>query len=567
MSPRSLSPLTSARASRRARRRVLPWVVLPLIMALALSGCSLFGGSDDTPSGAQETAEAQQGPTAWVEAPREEVAAGGTLRLAVTTEPATFNPLLTTAAGTDLPRLLGPTTGSAVRPTADGSFEVDPDYATSVEQTGDDPLTIRVELNEAAVWQDGSPITSADMRSFVAVMTDADAQVASREGWDAIAEVRADGDFAYEVEFERPRSDWPSFVYPRVPESISSDVGAFNDDYTDRALPSNGPFVVAGIDEETGTITQEPNPRWWGEAPRLESVEWRIATAQTQAEAFADDGLDVATLDESGVEAVDEERVQRASGSDWSHITLNAGRGALRDEQVRRAVALALDRQALAAQVAEPLGAEPRVVDSLLRVPGQAGYDAVAEPLDRDVDAAIDQLEEAGYEVDGEQPQATLDGEPLTLSLVIVADGGQVSRRAEAVREQLAEAGITVEIREVAAEDYVADVLVPLDFDLLTFSWPAALYGPAGIEPRFRPITSTQNFTGSSMSRDPWRALGAAADDDAAARLQETLRERAVMVPLALVPRVVAVREGVVNVGASSFETPDWTRVGFRAEE
>lgn len=37
------------------------------------------------------------------------------------------------------------------------------------------------------------------------------------------------------------------------------------------------------------------------------------------------------------------------------------------------------------------------------------------------------------------------------------------------------------------------------------------------------------------------------------------------MVPLAVTPSVVAVREGVVNVGATSFEQPQWTIVGFRA--
>ncbi len=552
--------------SRTARlRRLVP----PVAVLALLAGCSLFGGGEEESASGPETSgdtspERADGTTAWQRAERADVAEGGSLRLAVTAQPATFNPLSRAAFGTDVERLLAPTTGSAMRPGENGEPEVDPDYARSVEVIGQDPLTVRVELNPDAVWQAGTPITSADMRAFVEVMTDPAADVQSRDGWDDVAAVRADGDDAYEVEFETSRSDWAAFVYPRTPASVSRDVKAFNERFTERPLPSNGPFVITDVDAETGTITQERNPRWWGETPRLESLTWRVATAPVQAEAFAAGELDVAVLDASGLEQVEADRVQRASGSQWSHLTLNAGRGPLRDVLVRRAVTLALDRPALAAAVSEPLGAEPRTVDSLVRVPGQAGYDEVAEPYERDVDRARELLADAGYDLDGDR--ATRDGEPLELSLAIAADAPQLTARAEAVADQLAEAGIGVEIREVAADDYVADVLVPLDFDLLTFSWAATPFGPDGTEGRFRPVTSPVNFTGVSMSADPWRAVTADSDVGALAALGEVLRSRAVMVPLALAPQVAAVREGVVNVGASSFETPDWTAVGALAD-
>ena len=40
--------------------------------------------------------------------------------------------------------------------------------------------------------------------------------------------------------------------------------------------------------------------------------------------------------------------MQRAGGARWSHLTLNGGRGPLKDVDVRRAVAAAIDREALA---------------------------------------------------------------------------------------------------------------------------------------------------------------------------------------------------------------------------
>jgi peptide/nickel transport system substrate-binding protein len=41
----------------------------------------------------------------------------------------------------------------------------------------------------------------------------------------------------------------------------------------------------------------------------------------------------------------------------------------------------------------------------------------------------------------------------------------------------------------------------------------------------------------------------------------------AVVVPLSVIPDVVAVKRGLVNYGAATFEQPDFTIVGFRAKK
>lgn len=563
------------RSAHVPRRRLRRGVALAAAATLVLGGCGLFGGDDSPAEQAKETS-ADGEPTAWDRAEVRDVAAGGTLRLAVTTAPTTYNPVRAGAETTEVARLLGPTTGSAVRITADGGWEVDPDYARDVEVVDEEPLTVRVRLNPDARWEGGSPITAADMVAYWKAVdgSDDDYEVASTDGWDDVEDVRPSEDdelFEYEVEFAEPRSDWPLYVYPRLAANVSKDPDVFNDAFADRAVSSNGPFVVTDIDDETGTITQERNPRWWGTTPRLEKIVWRVATAQVQAEAFAADELDVATIDAEAYETVDAERVQRASGDQWSHLTLNAGRGALRDADVRRAVSLAVDRSALAADVADPVGAEPRTADSLLVLPGQAGYDDVAKPWRRDLDEARSLLEKAGYEISGgDQPEATLDGERLTLALPVAGGTPSVAARAKKIAAQLAEIGIAVKLSTVEPEKFTDQVLLPLDFDLLTFSWGPSLLGPESAEARFRPITSLQNFTGVSSDAGPWDAAREALDPadlaKATADLDAALREQSVMVPLAVLPNAVAVREGVVNVGATTFEQPRWTTVGFLAE-
>lgn len=559
-------------SQRRAHPRRTRTVAAAAGSILLVGGCSWFSGDTEQPEGAT-TQQAADTRTAWERADVADVEPGGTLRLAVAEQPTNFNPAHADAAGSEVERLLGPTSGNAVRITADGGWEVDPDYARDVEVVDEDPFTVRVRLNPDAVWQGGTAITARDMTAYWKALRGSDDayQVASSDGWDDIEDVTTDDDpYEYEVEFEDRRPDWPLFVYPRLPANASSKPKTFNTGFVDRPTSSNGPFVVTSVDESTGTITQERNPRWWGEKPRLSKVVWRVAQPAVQAAAFDADELDVATLDAEGYDQVDEDRVQHAGGSQWSHLTVNAGRGALRDVEVRRAVAAALDREALAAAVATPVGAEPSTADSVLVLPGQAGYDEVAEPRKRDLAEARSLLEEAGYEVSGgEAPKATKDGDQLTLTLPVVGGSPSIAARAKSIAGQLAEVGIAVEVRSVEPDAFTADVLVPLDFDLLTFSWGPSLLGAEAARDRFRPITSTSNFTGVSSPAKPWNVARDADDEDAlvdALRdLEADLRKDAVVVPLAVTPSVVAVREGVVNVGATSFEQPQWTTVGFRA--
>ncbi len=331
-------------------------LLLPLLLAVVLGGCT--GGSDrDARPRPSATAEARDGTTAWVRADPSDVRRGGTLRIGLGSLPVTFNPLHADAVGTDVERLVGPTTGQVVRITEDGGWEVDPDHAREVEVVDDDPLTVAVRLNPDAVWDDGTPVTAADMVGTWRALrgTDERYAVASSDGWDAIADVRPGRDrLGYTVRFAERRGDWPLFVSPRLPAQVAASPRAFNRTFRDRPLPSNGPFVTRDVDEDTGTITQEPNPRWWGDPPRLRRIVWRVAEPSVQAEAYAAGELDVATLDTD--RDVPAAQVQRTSGSQWSHLTMNAGRGPLRDVAVRRAVALALDRDALARDVAEPVG-------------------------------------------------------------------------------------------------------------------------------------------------------------------------------------------------------------------
>ncbi len=491
--------------------------------------------------------------------------------MAVASLPRNLNPVQADGVGSSADQLLAPTTGGPVRITEDGGWRVDPDYAESIDVVDRKPLRIRVRLNRDAVWQDGTPITTRDMTAFQRAMSGKvdGLEVASTDGWDDIDKVKRDGRFAYTVTFDRPRADWPLYIYPRLPADISTKPKRFNDGFRSRAVPSNGPFVVDSIDAKTGTIIEKRNPKWWGRAPRLERVVWRIAEPSVQAKAFAADELDAVALSGSTYDSAgDGGTVQQAAGGTWSHLTLNGGRGPLSDVNVRRAIAAAIDRDALAEAAGKLVEAPGRTAGSLILVPGQRDYrDAADATLQPGRDKARALLKEAGYRFrDG---KAVRKGKALTLRLPKPSDTPSSEARIKAIVDDLTAVGITVKTPTVRAPRFFPDTVVPLDFDLVTFTWPASPFPVEAAEKRFRPVDSPQNYTGVAAKRlnRRWAEASAELDDDRRAELIHDLDARllreAVIIPLTVQPDVVVVRDGLVNYGATTFEQPDYTSVGW----
>lgn len=548
-----------------------------------LSGCSLLSGDDDgkqeskakattaTPSKVTELPS-----TAWRAAPRDEIADGGTLRLAASALPANFNPLHADAARSDAATILAPTTGSAIRITEGGGWTVDPDYAESVEVADRDPLTVEVKLNPKAVWAGGTPITSRDMVAFWQAQngSDDDFEVISTDGYDAISAVEpGDDEFSYSVTFKQRTAEWPQYVYPRLPANVSSSPKLFNQAFRDRAISSNGPFVVTSIDAAKGVITQEPNPRWWGQPPKLEKITWNIADPALQAEAYANDELDAVALEDSTYSiAGDTGTVQRAAGVEWSQVTLNGGRGPLADVDVRRAVAHAINREAIAADTAKGLGAPPATLGSVLLVPGQKGYRDSSASIAYDPDAAAKLLADAGY-VAGDDGMLAKDGKPLELTMPVPEDTPANAARAEAIAKDLKAVGITLTQRPVPADAFFEQFIIPLDFDLVTFMRRATPFPITPAKPLYFPLDSAQNYSGIGTARfGPGfdTVVGTLADGlryKRIAKLDEWIFQDVPVVPLAVTPIAVSVRDGLANYGASQFEEPDWTTVGFVSEK
>lgn len=550
-------------ASRGARR-----CAVAALSCLLLTGC--FGGGEDAKKPDDTSRVPEVLPMADLHpADAADVEDGGTLRIGISSFPATFNPVHTDGVNSSAPQILDPTLGSAVRVEQDGSWSLDRDYATSIEVVERDPFTVRVELNKDAVWQGGTAITSDDMVSYVAAMQDDEFAAAAAPVFDDVERVQADGRFAYDVVFDDPTADWPAAVYPLLPKAYTKSADTFNRAMTAKAPSANGPYLVSGIERRTGTITLERNPRWWGRQPKLDSIVWRIGEPDVLASAHRAGELEAAPVTPDNRSALVDAELRSSLGSEWTHLTINGGTGPLADADVRRAVTLAVDIDQVVTATSKRYGAPTVPMDSVVLLPGQVGHRDNART--RDVKQAQKLLAGAGWRRDGEGPLRR-KGRELELTLPVPDTMQGAVQRAETIAENLADVGIEVTVKQVPGATFFERVVIPLDFDLTTFAWQVQPFAVGDAKRLFTPIDSPLNFTGKASKAITGAFDAAVRETDEKKRagrvrkIDQIARAQASIMPLAVVPSVLAVDPGVANFGPIALGDLDWTVVGFAAK-
>lgn len=552
--------------------KALGAVALLSAAAMVFAGCAAGNtapSSTDSPAAALPTVD-------WDAADAGDVQDGGTLNLAVVALPVNYNNSQIDGNDVDTNTLLSPTQGGPLRITTDGGTEVNPDYASSVELTSEDPQVVEIKLNPKAVWEDGTPITVADYEATWKALngTNEAYQVVSTTGWDQIGSVEQGSDeFDVKVTFSSVFADWQSLFGGVLPASVASDPEVFNTGFTAKAMPSSGPYVISNIDATGQVVTLTPNPVWWGEKPKLDTILFKAVSQAQQGSSFANKEIDALYISANAdlyatAKSRDDAEIQATNGLTWTHVTMNAKSGPLSDVNVRKAVASVVNREQIAAAANTPVGVPAVTQGDYIFMNGQKGYQDKALP--RDTAAAEGFLKDAGYTKEGDS--WTKDGEALKLTITVPADTTTNIQRSEQVQADLGEFGIPVELTTVPAAQYFSDYVIPGNFEMVSFSWQGTPFPISSTEALFYPLDSGQNFTGTTDEKlgDLWTKANAELDPDKrieiAHEINDTIWSYVPMFPIAPLPNVWAVKQGLVNYGAAMFgySPVDWTIVGWK---
>jgi len=352
------------------------------------------------------------------------VADGGTLRWAVDDMPETLNTFQSDAdAATG--RIAQAVLPSMYRTDVDGRPVRDADYLESAKVVETQPKQVVLyKLNQQAVWSDGREIGAADFAAQWRALSGKDSAywTARNAGYDRIEKIeRGASDLQVKVTFSRPYADWRSLFSPLYPKDVMGTPDAFNDEARRKLKVTAGPFSVKKIDQKEHQVTLVRNPRWWGRPAKLSEIDLMAVPRDKRATALAAGKLDLAEVDPADAtrislagrakgtgtplqgsspllgpgggrlaprkeqrqqiaeydkqqEALRGFQVRKSLEPAYTQLALNGSEGPLADERVRRAVARALDRGALAQLVLKPLGLPAVPVGSHLALSGQAAY-------------------------------------------------------------------------------------------------------------------------------------------------------------------------------------------------
>jgi peptide/nickel transport system substrate-binding protein len=547
-------------------------------MALVVSGCGGGSSDSDSPGGEGEPASASENQINPVD--RGELPQGGDLRWALGELPPNFNYHQLDGTLAYNAAVIGALMPGAFSFSADSTPSVDENYFTSIELTSEDPQVITYDINPDAVWSDGTPITAADMIAQWQALngTDPAYNVSSTTGYEEIASVeQGDSERQAVVTFTQPYADWRALYDPLYPASTNSDPTVFNTGWTEQPQVTAGPFQLQGIDRTAQTITLEPNPDWWGDAPLLDRIIYRVISTDAQADALANGEIDFVDISSDvntyqralGTPGVE---IRRAGGPNFRHITLNGTSPVLSDVNVRQALAKAIDRQAIADALLGPLGGDATKLDNHIFMTNQEGYQSNAGDLQQaDVDGANAQLDDAGWTRQGDATR-TKDGQELVIRFVIPSGVTNSAQESQLVQGMLAKVGARVDIQTVPLGDFFENYVTPGDFDFTVFSWigtPFPISSTSSIYEQPQGAEIQQNYAriGSQEIDDLYAAVNQELDPEKAREMANEIDrliwDEVHSLTLYQRPDLVGTNEKLANFGAFGFADVRYQDIGF----
>jgi len=450
----------------------------------------------------------------------------------------------------------------------DLSTRPNPDLLDGAEQVSANPQVIEYRIRDAAVWDDGTPITGNDFVYAWQTQNGVDCtecSAASTAGYDRIANIRSEqSGRTVKVTFATPFADWPSLFGALYPSHVALAKGgtalAASWKWFNETPPtfSGGPYRIAEQVPEQ-SVTLVPNARWYGRTrPTLDKMVFRVIDDPAAAiTALRNDEVQAiypqATADAlRTVEGLADVDHVVTPGLGWEHLDVNLANPLLADAPLRRAIFTAIDRRAIIEKTVG--GVDPDLVPlgSHNFVPTQSGYRDLVTPAGQgygDLSTARKLLTDAGYTGVG-TALANAAGTRVDLRVSYAAGNDQRRQIAELIQAQLGELGITTRVTPV--EEFGRTITTG-DFDLILFAWTGAPFPTANALQTWA-SDGGGNYGGykNPVVDDLLHKAAAETDPDRAAMLlnqaDTLLTGDAYVLPLFQRPTLLAVNHRFVNV-------------------
>ena len=554
-------------------------IIVVGILAIGFSGtgCGSSDGGENTETKVQQKADQNQ----MNPQPRDKVQQGGKLIWPVSSTVTNFN-----YGHLDGPSADGSWIISAVLPApfmfdAAGKPAYAPDYLVGEPQLVASPKqVVTYQLNPKAIWYDGTPISAADYIAQWKALngTNAAFLIAASNGYNQIESVTQGANkFEVVVTFKTPYADWKGLFSPLYPSTTNSDPAVFNTGWKDKFLTSGGPFKFQSYDATAKVYTLVSNEKWWGNKPKLDSIIYRAVDFDAQPTALANGEIDMMDIGPSAdyynkAKALPGIDIRVAGGPNFRHVTINGQSPVLQDAKVRQALAMGIDRSAIARAQLGPLPVNPTTLGNHIFMANQAGYQDNSAVVGYNPEKARQMLDEAGWVVQGDK--RIKGGKTLAINLVIPA-GVAVSRSEGALlQNMLAQINVQMEIDTVPGEDFFDKYITPGRFDFTVFSWLGTPFPISSTQSIYtKPVGDhiQQNYAriGSEhidqLYREVTQELDPAKAIEKANEIDKLIWEEVHSLTMYQRPEIWAGKQNLANMGAYGFASIIYEDIGWMA--
>lgn len=403
---------------------------------------------------------------AYYAATEEVPAAGGSFTEGIVGQPTFINPLLSSGSDSDESaiKLLFPRLGDLIE-----AYTASPDRKT-----------ISVTLKKGLAWDDGAPLTAGDVVFTIETTQDILVHGSSAGVWQGvIAEKTNDDELRFTLRepsafFEGMLSKLrvaPRHIFGAIP-AANLRLSAYNLEPV-----GAGPWKFSGMKtERSGFITELnliPNLRYAGEQPFITDFSLRFykngGDAAAAFNAKEIDGLGGIGVDEASLLLV-EHRLASISLPRYYAVFFNrATNPALKEKEVRQALAIAIDRKKIAHEIFKDYAAA--AVGPL--APQTEGYDALAVKMpENPIEQAKRLLNAAGWLInpeDGVRYKAVGRDRIKLAFTVLVPDLPFLTGTMELVKNGWRVIGVQADMVRVGAEEMQKGPIKTRNYEMAVF--------------------------------------------------------------------------------------------------
>jgi peptide/nickel transport system substrate-binding protein len=362
-------------------------------------------------------------------------------------------------------------------------------------EPSEDGLTWTFHLRDDVTWSDGEALTSADVKHTYDRIIDGGVEADSWGSYLAgVTTVDAPDDHTVVLNLDTASATLPLLPIEILPEHIWKDISEeeantyANEPEDGQPVVGSGPFRFVEGTAGGSTYRFEANPDYWGGAPHVDEVVYRVFKAEDPAVQALIKGeidflhnitpLQLDALDEregittvNGVSPYFEEFAFNTGAIDTeTGEPIGTGAEALKDSAFRHALGYAVDWD--------------RLLDNAYQGAADPGQTVVPDfytsfhwspPEDEaftyDPEMAKQLLDEAGYEEGADGLRTMPDGSQIgTLELIARPEEKRSATSMDFLKEWLADVGIDAEVK-VMESGQLTTAILDGEFDIFHWGW------------------------------------------------------------------------------------------------